>query len=80
MIAGIGIAMSGSAHSASGRFELHASLTPAPPVQSSAGLALHARLSAQRNLVAGGGYSLSASVAAPLVCTSDTIFLDGFDP
>jgi hypothetical protein len=81
MIAGIGIAMSGSAHSASARFQMHASVSPAPVVQSSAtGLALQAQLALQHRNQSGGAYSLLASVAAPMVCADDTIFIDGFDP
>jgi hypothetical protein len=82
MTAGIGIAMSSDAHSAAQRFQVHARLSPAPAAQSSAsGLGLHAQLqaSARRRSLSGGGYALVASLAAPMVCTDDTIFIDGFD-
>lgn len=81
MIAGVGIAMSASAHSAAQRFEVQASLSPAPIVQSnSIGIGLDAQLSATRKSQAGGGYSLVASVASLMGCSDDTIFVDGFDP
>lgn len=80
MIAGLGIGMSGIAHSTAPRFQVEATLSPAPSVQSgSNGIRLDARLTAQPKSPSGGGYSLVARVTSTIGCSDDTIFVDGFD-
>jgi hypothetical protein len=81
LVAGMGIAISGMAHSAGVRFGIHASLAPATSVHAGAGgIGLQAQLTARPGGLAGGGYTLSGSVTQPQACTSDLIFMDGFDP
>ena len=63
------------------RFRVHAAISPAPSAQSNTRFGLRARVSPmQKGAAAGAGYTLSASVASPSVCTDDTIFINGFDP
>lgn len=68
---------------AAGRFEVHATLSPAAEVQHGASYRLKGRLGvppATTLVQLGTRHSLSASlVESPLVCYSDTIFRDGFD-
>jgi len=81
LVAGIAIAISGMAHSAPARFGIHASLVPATSVHAGAGgIGLQAQLTSRPGGLAGGGYTLSGSVTQPQACTSDLIFVDGFDP
>lgn len=59
-----------------------AELAPATRVQSAGSLRLQASLQAETTHAApsGGGYAIIASASPQsLVCTPDTIFMDGFD-
>lgn len=71
------------AHAAGDRFAINAaaSLQRAAAAQSGERFELHAALAAPTAAPQSAlGYSLTAHIAAqPLVCTSDTIFEDGFD-
>jgi hypothetical protein len=80
MLAVFGAGPAGAVASAQ-RFHVSATVSPRPSLQSSGRLDLKAVLSPARNAMIGGGYAMSASASAsPSVCTSDTIFANGFDP
>ncbi len=75
--------ISPSAYAVGNRFVISAaaSLHPVPAAQTTGRFELRATLATQTAEPQSAlGYSLTARIAAqPLVCTSDTIFMDGFD-
>ena len=63
------------------RFRVQARIAPAPTAHTDARFGLSARLSPLPESLRGGGYAISAgAIGSPSACTSDTIFIDGFDP
>jgi hypothetical protein len=62
------------------RFQVDAHMVSRQMPQTGGGLDLNAVVIQGRSNLAGGSYSVSASViASPNACGSDTIFADGFD-
>jgi len=62
------------------RFQIDAHAVSRQMLQTGGGLDLNAIVTQGRSNLAGGSYSVSASViASPNACGSDTIFADGFD-
>lgn len=87
VVVGVGLLMAAGVATATTdpatqRFLMHATISPAPNAQSDTRFGLSAQVSpTQKGIVTGAGYTLNASASAsPLVCTDDTIFMDGFDP
>jgi hypothetical protein len=77
MLTGITVA---SADSAPERFRVHATIAASPTVQTDTRFDLSARLTPLAESLRGGGYAISAgAIASPSVCSSDTIFINGFD-
>jgi hypothetical protein len=62
------------------RFHISATVSSPSALQSDGRLDLKAALAPARSSLAGGGFVVTASVAAsPSGCSGDTIFADGFD-
>jgi hypothetical protein len=81
LIAGVGLLVCADAESASQRYRVQATITSANVAQSADGrMGLSASLTTPRVQALGSGYSIVASISAPMTCTSDTIFQNGFDP
>jgi hypothetical protein len=75
------IAASVEAGTPAQRFHINATVSSPSTLQSDGRLDLKAALAPARKSLAGGGFVVTASVAAsPSGCSSDTIFADGFDP
>lgn len=81
LAAGIGHAIGADADAAQPpRLELRASMTPATsPATVATALVVHGELTSLARRRSSDGYSVVASATTPLVCTDDTIFVDGFD-
>jgi hypothetical protein len=69
-----------SADTTAARFDAHATLKASQPVSAGNGFEVHARLAPLRKTVEGGGYAINAVAAPAAICSSDTIFANGFDP
>lgn len=81
LIVGIGLLVCADAESAPERYRVQATISASTVAQSADGrMGLRASLTTPRAKAQGSGYTLAASISAPMTCTDDTIFQDGFDP